>query len=417
MVWQSESHESNDALHVVMKQSSKFFDLIFEDGGELETLDDLKQIPEGHLAPDWVNPPGPLYRAILYNIKETGGAALAVAAHHAIMDASMMQLVHEDLDRAFALAKGQSTTEAIVSQLPMHIDYKVWADSHFNLRTSSEARAATRWHVKRLASISEHVQAGNLLPPRSRTWTSLEPNLFRFDVSEIHKLRQEHPNITPTVLVKAAVALMDVDRTGYSHAVFGNLEAARTNFPFLPKSMLEHTSASHHFEGMDVSGPTFQIVFNVVGISEQSGKETALAFLERMQEDQAALTKHAAAPLLEIIKELDKISPGAGKLVPQLNYTPHFNWVPGLGQMGTDPFANVKLVNSVLKPTTGLIIHAGLGGEKNQTIFMNVYGAGTCDKDEAARIGEKLVAITKWLGTSENWTLPVGDFKDALTGL
>lgn len=417
MVWQSETHESNDALHVVMKQSSKFFDLIFEDGGELETLDDLKKIPEGQLASDWVNPPGPLYRAILYNIKETGGTALAVAAHHSIMDASMMQLVHEDLDRALALAKGHNTTAAILSQLPMHIDYKVWADSHFNLRTSSEARAATKWHVRRLASISEHIKAGNLLPPRPRTWTNLEPNLFRFDVPEIHKLRKEHPDITPTVLVKAAVALMDVDRTGYSHAVFGNLEAARTNFPFLPKSMLEHTSGSHHFEGMDVSGPTFQIVFNVVEVPDQSAKETVLGFLERMQEDQTALTKHAAAPLLEIIKELDKISPGSGELVPQLNYTPHFNWVPGLGQMETDPFANIKLVNSVLKPTTGLIIHAGLGGDKNQTIFMNVYGAGTCDKDEAARIGEKAVAITKWLATSENWNLPVAEFREALRGL
>lgn len=394
-----------------MKQSTKFFDLIFEDGGELETLDDLKKIPEGHLDPNLVRPPGPLYRVILYDIKETGGAALAVAAHHAIMDASMMQLVHEDMDRAFALTSGHDTAEAIVSKLPAHVDYKVWADSYFNLRTSSEARAATKWHVKRLRSIAEHVKAGKLLPARSRTWTSLIPNLFRFDVPGIHKLRKEHPKITPTVLVKAAVALMDVDRTGYTHAVFGNLEAARTNFPFLSKSMLEHVSG-HLLEGMDVSGPAFQIVFNVVAI-DRSAKETVLGFLERMQDDQTALTKYASAPLLEIIKELDKISPGSGELVPQLNYTPHFNWVPGLGQTGTDTFANLKMLNSVSKPTTGMMVHAGLGGEKNQTVFMNVYGAGTYDRDEAARIGEKIVAITKWLATSENWNSPVVEYSNS----
>lgn len=140
-----------------------------------------------------------------------------------------------------------------------------------------------------------------------------------------------------------------------------------------------------------------------------------VGFLERMQEDQTALTKHASAPMREIIKELDWLSPGSGELVPQLVHTPHFNWVPGLGQAGTEPFCNVEMVNAVNRPTTGLTFHAGLGGERNQTVFINVYGAGECDRDEAARIGQRTVAITKWLATSENWTGPVARFKDALT--
>lgn len=415
-MWNTETQEYDDVLHVVMKQSSKFFDLIIEDGGDLETIEDLRKIPETHPHPNWVSSPEPMYRAMLYNIKETGGAALAVSANHSIMDASMMQLIHEDLDRALTLAAGNITTEAIVSQLPAHVDYKVWTDSYFNLRTSSEARAATKWHVKRLSSIAEHVKAANLLPSQSPTPTSSKPASFQFDVPEIHKLRKEHPNITPTVLVKAAMALMEVDRTGYSHAVFCNLEAARTYFPFLPKSMIEHASGSHHFEGTDVSGPAFQIVFNVVEV-DRSAKETVLAFLERMQEEQTALTKFASAPMLEIMKELDKISPGSGELVPQLVNTPQFNWVPGLGQSGTDPFPSVKMVNAVSKPTTRLTIHAGLGGEKNQTVFVNVYGGGTGDRDDAAQLGEKTVAITKWLATSGNWTSPVAEFTDSLRGL
>lgn len=416
MVWDRDTLKSDDALHVVMKQSSKYFDLIFEDAGELETLDDLKQIPKKHPHPDWVTYPGPMYRVILVDVKETGGAALAISANHAILDASMMQLVQEDLDRALALVAGSVTSEAIVSQLPAHVDFKVWADSYHNLRTSSEARAATKWHVKRLKSIAEQVKTGNLLPSERPTSRCPEPTLFRFDVPEMHKLRKEHPTITPTVLVKAAVALMDVDRTGYSHAVFVNLEAARTYFPFLPKAVLDYASESHQFEGTDVSGPTFQMVFNVVEVN-RTAKETVLGFLERMQEDQRALTQHASAPMLEIIKELDKISPGSGQLVPQLANTPHFNWAPGLGQMGTDPFPNVKIVNAVNRPTTGLTFHAGLGGEKNQTVFLNVYGAGTCDGGEAARIGEKTVALTKWLATSENWNCRVAEFTDALRSL
>lgn len=268
IVWDSDKLESEDALHVVMKQSSSFFNLIFEDGGELATLDDLKSIPEKHPHSDWTTYPGPMYRAILYNVKETGGAAFAVSANHSIIDASMMQLIQEDLDRALVLASTNDTAEAIVSQLPVHVDYKVWADSYYNLRTSSEARASAKWHARRLKSIVEHVKAGNHGLSRTRTLSSPEPVLFSFDIPEMHKLRKEHPNITPAVLVKSAVALVEVDRTSYSHATFGNLEAARTHFPFLPRWILEHASESHQFEGTDVSGPTFQIVFNVVEVDE-----------------------------------------------------------------------------------------------------------------------------------------------------
>lgn len=415
-MWDSDTLGSDVALHVVMKQSSKFFDLIFEDGGELETIEDLKQIPEHHPHPDWVKFPGPMFRFILYDIKETGRAATVVSMNHAVADATMMQLLQEDLDRAFALAAASSTSAEIVSQLPAHVDFKVWADSYHNLRTSSEARAATKWHVKLLKSIADHVRDGDLLPCKPRASRGPDPTRFSFEVPDIHQLRKEHPHITPTILMKAAVALVDVERTGYTHAVMVNLEAARTHFPFLTKSMLEQPSVGTNLEATDVSGPTFQMVFNVVEIDGNSG-ETVLEFLERMQEDQAGLTKHASAPLMEIMKELDKIRPGAGGVLPRLVQTPHFNWPPGLGQTGTNPYPNLKMENGVNRPTTGPTYHAGLGGEKNQTLFLNVYGSGPDDEDEAALLGKKTVAIAKWLVTRQNWNVPVVEFPSSLNNM
>lgn len=417
MVWDPETLGSEVALHVVMKQSSKFFDLIFEDGGELETIADLERIAAEHPHPDWVHFPGPLFRFLLYHIKETGGTAMAISANHAVMDASMMQLVTEDLDQAIALAAGGTMSAAsMVARLPAHVDYKVWADSYYNLRTSSEARAATKWHVQRLASISTHVKTGHLLPVRPQVTKVPDAAHFRFEVPGIHKLREEHPSISPAVLVKAAVALVDVQRTGYTHAVFHSLEAARAHFPFVPKSVLDHASGSSQFEAMDVSGPTFQMVVDVVEI-DRGADETALGFLERMQADQRALTKHASAPLLEIIKGLDRASPGAGDVVPRLIGTPHFNWVPGLGQADQDASSHVKMVNAVNRSTTGCTYHAGLGGDKGQTIVVNVSGAGACDEEAAALLGKKTVAVVEWLVKRENWNAPVSSFTAALEGL
>lgn len=416
LVWDSERLGSDDALHVVIKQSPKFFDLIFEDGGELETLQELETIANRHPSPESVDYPGPLFRVLLFDVREVDGAAVVLSANHAIIDASMAQMIQEDLDRTLAAAsKSESVTSyALLSELEPHVDYKAWADWHYNLRTSTEARAATKWHVRRLKSLAEHVKTGALFPstPRSGETAALrrgeEPVLISVDVPGFQTLRKEHPHITAAVVVKAAVALANVQRTGHSHAAFGNLEAARTYFPFVSRSLMDQaTSGQEHFVATDVSGPTFQMVFNLVEV-DNGRRETVLQFLQRMQDEQTALSKHASAPLREIIKGLDEASPGSGALLPRLIDTQHFNWRPGLGTTGTEPFQHMKVSEPAVRPTTGLVFHAGLGGKQSQTLFMVVLCDGSrVTTEEAASMGEAVVAITQWLMTKDNWTLPV----------
>lgn len=424
MVWDSAALDSEIALHVVMKQTSAFFDIMMEDGGSIATLSALAEVPNNLPRPDRVTFPGPLYRATIFDVEETGGAGVVISANHAIIDASLAHVVQEDLDRALAVVTTSpaATAAEILAQLHPHVDYKPWADSYFNLRTSAEARAATRWHVKRLRSLEKHVKAGALFPAKSATSPAerrlaagLDAVRFSFDIPDIHRLRREHPHITAAVVVKAALALVNVQRTGCAAAVFGNLEAARINFPFLPKTTLEQ--AGGRFEATDVSGPTYQMVFNVVEV-DRSAKETVLAFLDRMQEDQKLLTKYSAVPIREVMKGLDKLSPGAGDLLPRIIDTQHFNWVPGLGTTGTDPQQHVKMLAAVNKPTIGVILSAGLGGQENQTIFLNVFGDGEyVVKDDAARLGEQVQVVTKWLATSGNWNTPVADFPSSFDSL
>lgn len=424
MIWDSAALESEVALHVVMKQTPAYFDIIIKDGGSLATLSALADIPNNFPRPDWVTFPGPLYRATVFDVEETGGAGLVMSANHAVIDASLAHMIQDDLDRALAVVTNSpaATAAEILAQLHPHVDYKPWADAYFSLRTSAEARAATKWHVERLRSLAEHVRAGALFPAKPATSLAgrrlavgLDPVRFSFDIPDIHRLRREHPHITATVVVKAAVALMNVQRTGCAAAVFGNLEAARRHFPFLPKATLEH--AGGQFEATDVSGPAYQMVFNVVEV-DRSAKETVLEFLGRMQEDQTLLTKYSAVPLREVMKGLDKATPGAGDLLPRIIDTQHFNWVPGLGTTGTDPHHHVKMLAAVNRPTIGLIFAAGLGGTENQTVFLNLYGDGEyIAKDEAARLGTRVQAITKWLATSGNWEAPVADFPASLETL
>lgn len=414
--------DSKEALHVIMKQAPAIFNLMFEDGGELETLEELESAAKKPTSPELVDYPGPLCRITLFHVHEIEGAAMVVSLNHAVVDASHAQRILEDLDRTLAVAgarSGVSATE-LLSGLEPHVDYKIWADSYYNLKTSIEARVATKWHVKRLKSLPEHVKAGALFPSAVRSGEAVrirrgaEPVAAMVDVPEFHTLRKEHPEITAPVVVKAAIALANVHRTGHSHAVFGSLEAARTYFPFVPKAIVEHATGGHQLEATDVNGPTYQMAFNLVEV-KKGGQESAMQFLRRMQVDQTALSKYASAPLREIMRGLDEVSPGSGDLIPRIIDAQHLNWRPGLATSGPDEFQNLKTLDVGVSPTTGLVFHAGLGGSQGQTLFLYAYADGLrVMRDEAASMGETVVAITKWLTTKDNWNLPVGGLLQTL---
>lgn len=406
---------------MVIKQSPKFFDLIVEDGGSLDTVEELRNLSLHHPRPDYATLPGPVYRTMLFDIKETGTAAMVISVHHCVIDASMGQITQEDTDRALgAIASGASSTEEILSKLHPHVDYKPWADSYYNLRSGVEARAATKWHLRRLSTLPQHVKAGALFPstlitPRDKYNAALVEGddciPFTFDIPDIHALRKEYPDITPQAVVKSAVALMNVYRTGHSHALFTNHEASRTQFPFVPKAMA--ALSPNLFEATDVSGPTYQNVINLIEVDRtgSDGGETVLGFLRRVQAEQTLLTRHAAAPLREIMAGLE----GGRELVPEVIGAQVYNWVPGLGTMGTNPHHHHEVLSAVVRPHLGLSLNCGMGGPENQTVIVQVRGDGF-ELSGLRKVGEEIEAITKWLMTRSNWEAPMGKFESALQG-
>lgn len=379
-------------LHVVIRPGQKLFNLIFEDGGSVKTRGDLReQIP---LYPNSTRcqRPGLLAKVRLFNIEDTGTGGAILATHHTIVDAFMVQLLCDDLEKCLATAD---------QPLRQHVDFKLWSDSYYSLRTSPEAAAAVEWHASRLRglpSLDSTIWPG--MPPREVTEGGAMMRRV-FDAPGIRRLRADH-GLMPATVLKTAQALLNVHRTGAAHAVFSNFEACRGGFPFLPQSM----EALGHFDAADVSGPTFMSVINVLEVLRPG--EGALGLLRRVQEDQEELTRYAAAPA-QLIR--DALGP-KGHLMEEVVRSQWFNWSPGVGASIGDPYENIEVLNH--NPTKssargmGLGVRAGVGGPEGIT-YVVIVRTAILDENDAGRIADDLERLTMWLVDSENWDKPVSE--------
>jgi hypothetical protein len=75
LVWDTNAEYSLDsdlALHVTLKHDQKLFDHVFQHGGTVESIDELRDLAATHPHPEWTLLPGMLIRVLTYNIKQTG---------------------------------------------------------------------------------------------------------------------------------------------------------------------------------------------------------------------------------------------------------------------------------------------------------------------------------------------------------
>lgn len=310
--------------------------------------------------------------------------------------------MQDDLERAFGLP--ENPTAAMVQ----HPDYKLWADSYFTLRSSPEARRAVKWHANRLKDFKAHKkamwpQAPTRVPYDDADFSGPDGVQYSFKAPGIRAFRRQHRTVTAPIFVKAALALINIHKTEHTHALFANLEAARTSYPFITKAMAK----SGQYEATEVAGPCIESVINLVEIRSD---ETNAAFLHRMQEDQTNLTKYASAPWREIISALGD----AGHMIPDVTQSQIYNWVPGMGTTGTNPFDNFEMLNAVVRPQVGLAFNCGMGGSDGDTIFLHIRGDSLSD-EEMLQLAKELEAVTTWMVDKNNWDRPVGGFSSAIS--
>lgn len=390
-------------FYITMKPQQKLYEYCLTDGGSVDTLADLQHVAIRYPHPEHATYPGLLFHARIYHIKELNSAAFVMYLHHSVHDASSMRLVLEDINK---------TLRDPDQALRPHAPFKMWIDIYHSLRDSPRATIEVDWHVKRLGNIHLHRKA--LYPPSNvpRQATTSDPDGidYGFDVPELLNLKHHHPHITASVIFKAAMALVNVTRTQHTHALFSNFEAARSSLPFWPMTFrhipaVDGTTLAD-LDASDIAGPTMNAVTNLIAIHPD---ETALAFLSRLQAEQAELTKRAHAPWRRIISKLNALHPGenAGEMLHQTHQTQFLTWVPGfLGE-----YERLRVVKIAIRAALGLCFVAGLGGPRATTYMVSLrwdvanFSQGAVE----AFVGDVERAV-RWLLEEGNWDRGVGGF-------
>ena len=217
---------------------------------------------------------------------------------HTITDATFGALFWEDVDLALS-----------GTPLKLHVPYKLYCDHFYTMRTSPAARAATKYHVQRLKDLPKH--RAHFFPPLDKPMLLEDGKpdgyVHTFSASGMNALMRKYPHLKPSLVLKAATALLLLHTTGYSHAIFAHWESSRDKFPFTTKSF----SLPANVQASDVGGQLINPVMDLISLNPGESK---LAFLERLQEEQILQSKHAAAPLKEIMRGLD---PETADLFPQ----------------------------------------------------------------------------------------------------
>lgn len=318
-----------------------------------------------------------------------------------------MRLVLEDLNKALAAPE---------RPLQPHVPFQTWADVYHSLRNSPRATMQVDWHFRRLSDLHLHRKA--LYPParvpRQGTTTGPGGLDYGFDAPQLLNLKRHHPQITASVVLKAAMALVNITRTQHTHALFSNFEAARSTLPFWPNT-LRHLFANDNssvadLDASDVAGPTMNAVINLIPVHRS---ESALAFLTRLQNEQTELTKHAHAPWRRIMSGLDALRPGenAGSMLPETHQTQFLTWVPGF--LGN--YENIRVAQTAIRSALGLVFVGGLGGPKATTYMLSLrWDVANYSKKETERFVGDLEKAVVWLLEEGHWEAPIGEFLDVV---
>lgn len=403
--------ESDIALYVIMRQNQKLFDIVIQQGPDVATVAEIVSMAQDYPHPEHATFPGPLARATMHHVEETGTIAIVLLISHAAADATSAELFRSDLDTILGPGGTQPAE---------HVDFKTYSDAYYRLRSSSAAKTAVNWHARRLAGLETHADAGLEGPfpvpsdvTTARSAGGRDRARHPFQLAGLNKARTGRRDKTgaapaPHILLKAAFSLVQTHRTGHTHALFQSFEATRTGFTFL--GGLDNDVPDADLDAGDVAGPTTQGIINLVRVDAE---QTVSAFLTDLQDEQLQLTRYASAPLLKI---MEKLGP-AGELVPAVLRHHGFNWlpVPLMGGVRGNSYRNMKMVHFAMKPYLGFTLMGGLGGPDSDFVMMSGVGQ-MLDTEGIQGYLQQVEKVVLWLVDPGHWDLPVGDFVAGLAG-
>lgn len=372
-------------LHVVMRQTKKALDLCISDYGTVKSVDDLLTLMRNWPYMGHTVLPGLLSHTLLVFIEQIQSAALIFNVSHAIIDMSHAGLLIEDLDQALS------------GTITPHIPYKLWAESYHTLRKSPVASAAVRYHASKLKDLRQHCHA---LWPRPAELMVISPeraphngHLVTFSAPGLLVLQEQYRDLTPPIVLKAALALVAMSHTHRTHAIIASPEAARSEFPFLPAAYTELRS----LEAADVAGPTFNASVSLVHLEPG---ETSLQYIQRMRTAALELTKYPSVPWHEVFKALGL---SASQILPAACNSLLFNYMPGLAAQtfGDNPLRNMAVTEMHVRTVVGMLANAGAGGPEGSQVVLWLHGTvANTSTVLAEQLAEDWKQATLWLISS-----------------
>ncbi|KAL8769576.1 MAG: hypothetical protein Q9209_004508 [Squamulea sp. 1 TL-2023] len=412
-------HGEAQPLYVVIRPSSRWHRLaIIKDHNlEVNNPEDLITFHFEDDNIDYAIPPGPLLKILLVHIRNRNAAGLIISCHHSTFDALSMSTFFEDLDTALYTRRPPKP----------HAEFKRFAESKYRYLESPNADTAVAFHVKKLKGYTSHRNA--LWPPQrapqffrgsDSQWTHIEGTPGKQNERQIlddepqgvvgingsvtlpclGTLKSTH-GITAIIIFKAALALLNVHRTGASQAFFGQAEAARVwpapegePDPGLPNTM-------------DIPGPTWEIVVNRIHVIRE---RLLLEWLGELQEKQALLTKYAQAPFQRIEEALKATSDPDTVLEHELHDLVFrrqcFNWLPP----AYPQYKCLEEVQSLSRADIGLqwnFMHAD--AEKGVVKVNTAYDDCQMMVGEVQIAVDEVLQVARWIAEADWDNAKVGD--------
>jgi hypothetical protein len=294
-------------VHLAIKPTEKWLGMITQEQDSVQTQQDALKLLRSRERPFcWPN--GPAFRAEIIPVQGSQRPVLLVSASHAVFDALSIVSFFEDLDASLA-GRYISTQK---------IPYYVFAEIYRLNKGNALSRASDDYYVEFMQSIDD---IGKYAWPKPRGTSPLymtgddqgwkemnnsepmDPQRQRVSLDELagtprgapvvkhgrlpnlHDMKVKH-GIEAYTLVKAAIAIFNIEQTGMNRAYFANMEAGRT-WPYVDQWTAQHLPSI-----LNMAGPTFGASLDFLRILPT---ETPSDLFNRIAEKQNLDTLHCHA--------------------------------------------------------------------------------------------------------------------------
>ncbi|KAK5707122.1 NRPS protein [Elasticomyces elasticus] len=419
-------------LLVSVRNTEEWRQVAMTSGWQVETKEDLNKLLLDHPEFDCASLPGPLVRIHFATVRSDGSSGLIFVGSHATNDMSMTKLWLDDVS---AILTGESTP------LP-HAQFKDYANAFAKHREGTESDNGVAYWTHKMQGVSTVPESSLWPPQRAAEWfKGVDTNWARWSgakarrgercvaidekrraqkglrrmvkVQDITRLKSEH-GVPVFMLVKAAIALLNIAKTGGKEAVFGTINAART-WPFSSDyTPLEREACSGN--PLDVSGCTTEYLFDRIPVGQS---KSVLAFMQQVTKDEEHNSAYAHTPFFRIIDRLrDPLSAedarsfaererDAEAILPLIRRQ-SFNWLPTAPNAQSNP-KGMKMLEMLTRMDNGLTITGFLADDKKSVCVGFSWDAEHLSFREAERSLDQLVTFVERMGKEDEWAMSVGE--------